>query len=521
MLFFIGIPIFFLELSIGQFISRGPLHAFRHSLILKGIGISMMIISAMVALYYHIILAWVALYLVKSLTSILSWSKCNPELNIFFCESKRNIVDNCLERGFQKYPNGTCYDGYKFIGLISKKMNDTQYNLPAEGYFLNDVLGVSQPKHLFDFVALKWQIILSVLILWVIVFAAIFKGIKLSVKVVYLTAFFSHLILVILFIRAMALNGSLHGVRYYLFNMKWNALLTSAIWKDAAVQILFTLSVAILVPLINFLTSLLAGFVIFGFIGHLAFQLNISVNKVVTVDVSLAFIVVPATIIFLEASPQCGVSYMHNEVSDEIDGKVSTFVTGEYKLDRKKMEKLDGNQEIEKFLKNETLRKHITKIVESADPMCLVKELMTEDFMFAKFADTCIKTIHMEQGKILSDGEITESESESGKTTLSNCLAELTEPATYQETAGLRHKYLQENSYINIENSCIMINHTDGDSTNVRVDMPKGFEEIPMSHVNISQEPNEVRKIFSQFIGSIYGNYIKRSQTEELEMITN
>lgn len=56
-------------------------------------------------------------------------------------------------------------------------------------------------------------------------------------KVVYFTALFPHIMLTALFIRGVTLKGAQEGLKFYLLP-DWKALRKSAIWGDAASQVL-------------------------------------------------------------------------------------------------------------------------------------------------------------------------------------------------------------------------------------------------------------------------------------------
>lgn len=72
-----GIPIFYLELAIGQRLRKGAIGVWNQvSPYLGGIGISSAVVSFNVALYYNTIIAWCLFYFVQSFQSELPWSEC-------------------------------------------------------------------------------------------------------------------------------------------------------------------------------------------------------------------------------------------------------------------------------------------------------------------------------------------------------------------------------------------------------------------------------------------------------------
>ncbi len=58
MLFCCGLPLMLMELALGQFTSEGPLTVWKLVPLYKGVGVSMLICSMILATYYNLITGW-------------------------------------------------------------------------------------------------------------------------------------------------------------------------------------------------------------------------------------------------------------------------------------------------------------------------------------------------------------------------------------------------------------------------------------------------------------------------------
>ena len=77
MLLVSGLPLFFLELALGQYAGKGPLKVFgRMAPIAKGLGYGMLMITFLVVIYYNLIIAWTIYYTFAGFTSELPWTYC-------------------------------------------------------------------------------------------------------------------------------------------------------------------------------------------------------------------------------------------------------------------------------------------------------------------------------------------------------------------------------------------------------------------------------------------------------------
>ncbi|GFG33307.1 hypothetical protein Cfor_09972, partial [Coptotermes formosanus] len=320
MLVIAGLPLMFMELSFGQYANLGPVAIYkRFCPLFRGLGYGMVIVSAIVMLYYNLIIAWTIFYMFASFNSVLPWQKCE-EWSTVHCYSYEE-ADKCTARNGTYYRQH-CYSATEAaVGNITHHAEHAIRRPPAEEYFSRRVLGLS--SGIEETGEIRLSMALCLLLAWIIVFLCLCKGVQSSGKVVYFTALFPYVVLVILFVRGVSLPGASTGILFYL-TPDWHRLTNAQVWGDAAVQIFFALSPAwgglitlasynkftnncyqdsLIVAISNILTSFFAGFVIFSVIGFLAHELQVEVKNVVDQGAGLAFIVYPEVVARLPVSP--------------------------------------------------------------------------------------------------------------------------------------------------------------------------------------------------------------------------
>uniref|UniRef100_A0A8C1HS06 Transporter n=1 Tax=Cyprinus carpio carpio TaxID=630221 RepID=A0A8C1HS06_CYPCA len=283
-----GVPLFYMELALGQFHRTGAISIWKHICpMFKGIGFAICIIALYVSFYYNTIIAWALFYFYSSFSSTLPWTSCDNEWN----------TENC-----------TNYFG---------KDNVTWTNYSRSPAEERNVLVVHESSGLGDVGYIRWQLMLCLFLIFTIVYFSLWKGVKTSGKVVWVTATLPYVVLLILMIRGATLPGAWKGVVFYL-NPKWEKLKETSVWVDAAAQIFFSLGPgfgvllalssynpfnnncyrdAIVTSLVNCLTSFISGFVIFTVLGYMAEQRNVNVEDVARdKGPSLLFITYPEAI---------------------------------------------------------------------------------------------------------------------------------------------------------------------------------------------------------------------------------
>ncbi|KAM9333408.1 sodium-dependent proline transporter [Pholidichthys leucotaenia] len=292
MLFFTGVPLFLMELTLGQYNAAGPITVWKCCPILKGIGVGMICVSFLVCLYYNVIIAWTFYYLGNSFYYPLPWS-CDLLANAASCSSNSSTNSS-----------------------TDKPLS------PTEIFWNERVLGVVHSEGLHDPGPVRWQLALCLLAAWIIIFLCMLKGIRSSGKVVYVTATFPYIVLIVLIIRGATLEGSLQGVAFYL-TPDWNRLRNAQVWNDAASQIFYSLGIGVggllsmasynkfdnnvirdtlVITIGNCSTSFFAGFAIFSILGHMAFRKGVPVGEVADSGPGLAFVAYPEALALLPGS---------------------------------------------------------------------------------------------------------------------------------------------------------------------------------------------------------------------------
>ncbi|XP_074407623.1 sodium- and chloride-dependent neutral and basic amino acid transporter B(0+)-like isoform X2 [Zonotrichia albicollis] len=300
MLALAGLPLFFMECSLGQFASQGPILIWRMLPLFQGVGITMVILTAFVTIYYNVIIAYALFYFFASFQKVLPWSDCFSWADEL-CSKTQKVNDcNTTFNGnviranytFVTDNNLTCIEG-----TITYK----PVQFPTEQYW--NKVALQRSSGLEETGRVVWYLALCLLLAWIIVAGALYKGIKSSGKVVYFTALFPYVILFILLVRGATLEGALDGVQYYIGReSNITKLMEAEVWKAAATQIFFSLSTgwgglvalssynrfhnncytdAIIVCVVNCGTSVFAGFAIFSILGHMAHVSQRPVSEVV------------------------------------------------------------------------------------------------------------------------------------------------------------------------------------------------------------------------------------------------
>ncbi|WP_297554943.1 sodium-dependent transporter [uncultured Actinomyces sp.] len=272
-LLFVGIPVLFLDYSLGhKYRGSAPLTFKRLNSKAESLGWFQVMVSFIITVYYAVIVAWAMMYAIYSVR--LAWGE------------------------------------------------DTTT------FFVSDFLQASG-----DLISFKpvWSILIPLVVLWLFVLFILGRGVSKGVE--RLNRVFLPLLVVlflIMVVRALFLPGALDGLNAF-FAPDWSALFNAHVWLAAVSQIFFSLSIAfgIMLTYASYLprksnlagTGLVAGFAnssfeilagigVFATLGFMANQQGVGLNELEGITgVGLSFMTFPAIINQMPGGPLFGVLF--------------------------------------------------------------------------------------------------------------------------------------------------------------------------------------------------------------------
>ncbi|XP_059482316.1 sodium- and chloride-dependent GABA transporter 1-like isoform X2 [Neocloeon triangulifer] len=325
-----GIPLFFQEVAIGQYLGSGGMSLVSTLCpILGGAGYATMTIVFLLDVYYCIIIAWTLFYLINTFTMLpdLPWQHCGNWWN--------------SEKCYEGSENHTASE------IIRSQLNQT--STPVEEFWEKRVLMITDGIH--DLGGMQWELFGCLVLGWLLVYFIIWKGLHQSGKIIWFSALFPYVIMIILLVRAVTLQGALNGLSYFI-KPDWSKLTSSGAWIDGATQIFFGYSIgvgtlpalgsfnkfhhncykdAIITCVINTLTCLLAGCIVFSILGYIAFVQDAEVGDVVKSGPGLVFLTYPEVVLKLPGSVAWATIFFVMLAILGIDSEfcnVEAFITG-------------------------------------------------------------------------------------------------------------------------------------------------------------------------------------------------
>lgn len=163
-----------------------------------------------------------------------------------------------------------------------------------------NLTGIFLSTHFRKEVATDKYLICFLVASWLIIYLAVVRGVKGFGKVSYITALFPYVILSILLVRVVTLEGAWDGIKLF-FTPDWHKLIDPGVWFEAALQCFFSLNIYFacvimyssfnkfdhnirrdsnIISIVDTSTSLLAGVITFGIVGHICHTRGYKLNDV-------------------------------------------------------------------------------------------------------------------------------------------------------------------------------------------------------------------------------------------------
>ncbi|XP_024947468.1 sodium- and chloride-dependent GABA transporter 1 isoform X2 [Cephus cinctus] len=277
-----GIPMFFMELALGQMMTIGGLGVFKIAPIFK-----------------------------VSLRADIPWRTCDNPWNTRYCITPSERL------------NAVCwFDGLETVCSTSVgNLSQVLLKDPVKEFWERRTLQISSGVE--DVGGIRWELAGTLAIVWIMCYFCIWKGVKWTGKVVYFTSLFPYALLAVLLVRGLTLPGAMEGLRYYA-TPNLSKLGDPEVWIDAVTQIFFSYALglgalvalgsynkfnnnvykdALIVCTINSGTSMLSGVVIFSVVGFMAHEQQKPVADVAASGPGLAFLVYPSAVLQLPGAP--------------------------------------------------------------------------------------------------------------------------------------------------------------------------------------------------------------------------
>eukprot|EP00794_Sanderia_malayensis_P014104 gene14104-15577_t len=350
-----GIPLYIMEVAIGQYMAEGPIQAWRIICPLtRGIGYSMLMVSLLLSIYYNVIMAWVIYYLFASFQREVPWKHCDPKWASPHCREEVSFsgngsiynsttgIDTCMQ-GFKSIYKNITTSAMTNVTVLAKCVDARPRVSPPDDYFNRHVL--QRTASINDLGGVSWELPLCLLLAWIIVYFCLCKGVKTAGKVVYFTAVFPYIVLAILLIRGLTLEGAIDGIIHYI-KPNFKNMLKAEVWGSAGSQLFYSLGPgfgsllsfgsynkftnncvkdAVFLGFMDVFSSTLAGFVIFSLLGYISTKLQVDISTVVTSGPGLAFIIYPEGIGKMPISPLWAILFFFMLFTIGLDSQFGTM----------------------------------------------------------------------------------------------------------------------------------------------------------------------------------------------------
>ncbi|KAL9022169.1 MAG: hypothetical protein Q9185_000569 [Variospora sp. 1 TL-2023] len=248
-IFVLAIPGLILEVAIGQAYRGGAVAAYnRMNRRMRGVGLASVMVSAVVVVYFAVILVWIMIYFRHSFTSPLPWTGRTDEF--YSMQVLRQVdpiageIDSNGVKSFVSYPG---------VGLIGESVGWSAF-------------------------------------IWFCVFLCMFNGVGITGRAAYFTMALPIFMTVVLLGRCCSLENAGRGIRLYFASWDSDNLASGQLWQTACGQVFFSTGVgfgyyiayasynsmwanavqdAVIIVCSNCAFETIAAFAVFGVVGYL------------------------------------------------------------------------------------------------------------------------------------------------------------------------------------------------------------------------------------------------------------
>uniref|UniRef100_A0AC35F4A8 Transporter n=1 Tax=Panagrolaimus sp. PS1159 TaxID=55785 RepID=A0AC35F4A8_9BILA len=289
----IALPIFVLEVAIGQYLQTGALRIWKVCPLFRGVGFGNIILSLMCASYFCVIVSWALFYLVSSFNLTFPWETCDNFWN-----------------------TGNCFTGEENATTITNLTKHfSSIETSVEQFWQHRV--IQQTSEITEFGGIQWELFVLMLFSWLVVYFAIWNGTSETRRFLYFSSLFPYFIIFILFIRGITLPGAFSGVSYFLTPNFTTLTKDINIWSDAGSQVLYSYGIgygtlialgshnkfnhncyrdAFFMCFVNVATSIFTGLIVFSVLGYMALIGGKEIAEIVKPTAGLIFVVFPELI---------------------------------------------------------------------------------------------------------------------------------------------------------------------------------------------------------------------------------
>ena len=181
-LFFLGIPLLLMELSLGQKIQRGDISVFRGiNKRLAGIGLASVFSAYIITFYYTVIISWSLVFFVAGFVNPLPWSAQRP---------------------------------------AEEWVCDPSTTTRAEEFFYKDIVTYfdenCKPYEDGDPARFSVYAFVATMFVWLTIFLCVYRGVKSSSYIVWVTVPLPIIFIIVMIIKGSSLEGAGEGVKQYL-----------------------------------------------------------------------------------------------------------------------------------------------------------------------------------------------------------------------------------------------------------------------------------------------------------------